>query len=51
MAGQAVSLLGTWMQTVAIGWLVLQLTGSGTALGMVVAPSSSRSCCWGRTAG
>jgi MFS family permease len=37
MAGQAVSLLGTWMQTVAIGWLVLQLTGSGTALGMVVA--------------
>ena len=37
LAGQAVSLVGTWMQTVALGWLVLQLTGSGTALGMVVA--------------
>jgi MFS family permease len=32
-----VSLVGTWMQTVALGWLVLELTGSGTALGMVVA--------------
>ena len=37
LAGQAVSLVGTWMQTVALGWLVLELTGSGTALGMVVA--------------
>ncbi len=36
-AGQAVSLTGTWMQTVAQGWLVLQLTGSGRALGMVAA--------------
>ena len=35
--GQAVSLVGTWMQTVAQSWLVLQLTGSGTALGLVVA--------------
>ncbi len=35
--GQAVSLSGTWMQTVAQGWLVLQLTGSGTQLGAVVA--------------
>jgi len=34
-AGQAVSLVGTWMQTVAQAWLVLELTGSGTALGMV----------------
>ena len=31
------SLVGTWMQTVALGWLVLELTGSGTALGAVVA--------------
>lgn len=37
LAGQAVSLVGTWMQTVAQGWLVLRLTGSGTALGLVVA--------------
>ena len=35
--GQAVSPSGTWMQTVAQGLLVLQLTGSGTALGVVVA--------------
>ncbi|GAA4481590.1 MFS transporter [Rhodococcus olei] len=35
--GQAVSMIGTWMQTVAQSWLVLQLTGSGTALGSVVA--------------
>lgn len=35
--GQAISLPGTWMQTVAQGWLVLQLTGSGTVLGAVVA--------------
>jgi hypothetical protein len=32
-AGQAVSLVGTWMQVVAQSWLVLQLTGSGTLLG------------------
>jgi MFS family permease len=36
-AGQGVSLVGTWMQTVAQGWLVLELTGSGTALGLVAA--------------
>lgn len=35
--GQAVSLSGTWMQTVALGWLVLQVTGSGTQVGVVVA--------------
>ena len=35
--GQAISLIGTWMQTVAQSWLVLQLTHSGTALGLVVA--------------
>lgn len=33
--GQAVSMVGSWMQIVAQAWLVLQLTGSGTALGMV----------------
>jgi len=35
--GQGISLSGTWMQTVAQGWLVLQLTGSGTQVGFVVA--------------
>ena len=33
--GQVVSLSGTWMQGVAQAWLVLDLTGSGTALGLV----------------
>jgi MFS family permease len=37
VSGQAVSLIGTWMQSVAQSWLVLQLTGSGTDLGLVVA--------------
>jgi MFS family permease len=36
-AGQGVSLIGTWMQTVAQGWLVYTLSGSGTELGLVVA--------------
>jgi MFS family permease len=35
--GQLVSLTGTWMQRVAQDWLVLQLTNSGTALGLVTA--------------
>jgi len=35
--GQAVSLSGTWMQTIAQSWLVLKLTGSGTALGLITA--------------
>jgi MFS family permease len=35
--GQAISLVGTWMQSVAQSWLVLVLTGSGTQLGAVVA--------------
>ena len=33
--GQSISAPGTWMQLVAEGWLVLQLTGSGVALGIV----------------
>jgi MFS family permease len=36
-AGQSISLVGTWMQLVAQSWLVLQLSGSGTVLGLVVA--------------
>jgi MFS family permease len=37
IAGQSVSMAGTWMQTIAQSWLVLQLTGSATAVGLVVA--------------
>ena len=35
--GQLVSLIGTWMQSVAQGWLVLELTNDPLALGLVVA--------------
>ena len=42
--GQSISLIGTWMQTTAQAWLVLQLTHSATALGIV---SRCRRCrCW-----
>jgi MFS family permease len=35
--GQTISLSGSWMQRVAQAWLVLELTGSGTAVGLVTA--------------
>ena len=35
--GQFVSATGTWMQSIAQAWLVLRLTGSGVALGVVTA--------------
>ena len=34
-SGQAISLIGTWMQTVAESWLVYRLTGSPLLLGVV----------------
>ncbi|MCE5201872.1 MAG: MFS transporter [Synergistaceae bacterium] len=33
--GQTVSLIGTWMQRLAMSWLVLRLTGSAAGLGLV----------------
>ncbi len=35
--GQAISLCGTWMQSIGQAWLVLKLTNSGAALGLVAA--------------
>jgi MFS family permease len=35
--GQIISTSGTWMQTVAQGWLVLRLSHSGTDLGVITA--------------
>jgi MFS family permease len=35
--GQTISLLGSWMQSVALGWLVLELTNSSFYLGLVSA--------------
>ncbi len=36
-SGQAISLIGTWMQMTAQAWLVLSLTHSSTMLGVIVA--------------
>jgi MFS family permease len=33
--GQSISLVGTWMQRIALGWLVYRLTNSAFLLGMV----------------
>jgi hypothetical protein len=33
--GQGISLIGSWMQQVAMGWLVYRLTGSAFYLGVV----------------
>ncbi|HEX3824524.1 MAG TPA: MFS transporter [Mycobacteriales bacterium] len=35
--GQAISLVGTWMQTIAQSFLVLHITGSGFDVGLIVA--------------
>jgi MFS family permease len=35
--GQLVSLIGTWMQTVALAWLVLKITNSPAQVGFIVA--------------
>ncbi|HVM65814.1 MAG TPA: MFS transporter [Acidimicrobiales bacterium] len=35
--GQLVSLVGTWMQTVALAWLVLKITHSPAQVGLIIA--------------
>jgi MFS family permease len=37
LAGQSVSLAGTWMQMTALAWLVLTISDSPSALGVVIA--------------
>src|SRR5690348_7605211 len=39
--GQLISLIGTWMQNTAQGWLVYELTGSRFLLGVVAAVGSA----------
>ena len=39
-SGQLISLIGTWMNNTAEGWLVYQLTGSKALLGVVAAAST-----------
>ena len=49
---QIVSFSGTWMQSIAQPWLVLELTGSGTALGSGRGDAvPARPCCSPRGAG
>jgi MFS family permease len=38
--GQTLSLIGTWMQTMATGWLALELSNSSFLVGLVAAASS-----------
>jgi MFS family permease len=38
--GQTLSLIGTWMQTMALGWLALQLTDSPFLVGLVASAAS-----------
>ena len=38
--GQTVSLIGTWMQSVGVGWLALELTNSAFLVGVVAAAGS-----------
>ena len=40
LVGQFVSLCGSWIQVVAQGWLVLQLTDSAFAVGLVTTMGS-----------
>jgi MFS family permease len=35
--GQTISLVGTWMQSLALSWLAFQLSHSGTTIGLVLA--------------
>ena len=43
--GQTMSLVGTWMQTMAQGWLALELTNNAFLVGLVASAGRCRSCC------
>ena len=38
--GQLISLIGTWLQIVAMGWLVLKMTNSAFLIGLITALGS-----------
>ena len=38
--GQVISMIGTWIQMVAQGWLVLEITGSAFDVGLAAAAST-----------
>ena len=49
--GQVVSLVGTWMQSVSLPWLVLLLGGRRSSSASCSPCSSRRQPCWRRSAG
>jgi len=49
--GQGVSMIGTWLQQVAMGWLVYRLTGSAWLLGVVAFCSNAGILVFGTFAG
>jgi MFS family permease len=51
LMGQSLSQAGTWMQSVAMGWLVLKVTGSGGMLGLVTAAQFTPALLFGPIAG
>lgn len=50
-AGQGLSMIGTWMQQVAMGWLVYRLTGSAWLLGVVAFCGNAGILAFGTIAG
>jgi MFS family permease len=50
-SGQLISLIGTWMQSVAQSWLVLELTNSPFRLGLISALQSAPMLCLAFVAG
>jgi len=50
-SGQLISLIGTWMQSVAQAWLVLELTNSPFKLGLISALQSAPMLCLAFVAG
>ena len=50
-SGQLISLIGTWMQTVAQSWLVYRLTGSALLLGQWDSPARFPCFCLRPSAG
>jgi MFS family permease len=50
-SGQLVSVIGTWMETVAQSFLVLDLTHSGTQLGLAIAARFAPMCLFGPLGG
>jgi MFS family permease len=51
VSGQLISLIGTWMQTVAQSWLVLELTNSPFKLGLIGALQFGPMLCFSFVAG